>query len=79
MKKENITNISAVLTLLTGANLQKPSLFYVMTLFRCIISNFEKNYSIFNNYFRSPEDYYSQRFHSYKFFQEKVTCVKNGT
>ena len=78
MKKENITNISAVLTLLTGANLQKP-LFYVMTLFHYIISNFEKNCSIFNNYFRSPEDYYSKRFHSYKFFHERVTCVKNGT
>ena len=40
-----------------------------MVTFHCVISNLEKTSII--------KDFFSQSFHSCKFFHERVSCVKN--
>ena len=62
-------NNAAVLILLTDANLK--NLYWLMTAFHCVISNFEKK-----NVLLLTKDFFSRSFHSYKGFHERVSCVK---
>ena len=63
-------NNAAVLILLTDANLK--NLYWLMTTFHCVISNFEKKKIVL----LLTKDFFSRSFHSYKLFHERVSGVK---